>query len=113
MGHKDIITSLLALVLMIIIACDTSIDSKEDTFIVFPECEPIIFDDYLLSETILCPVIRILAFEEYCLISEYAAATIDQLKAITVEKVIPGDLTELPYLPEPMEMQLFYANLVF
>ena len=51
MGHKDIITSLLALVLMIIIACDTSIDSQDN------------------------------------------------------------DLDAS--IPEPMEMQLFYANLVF
>ncbi len=153
MMHKFILTGLLASALIIVTACDTTIDpqdgatdestpeqiyyendnisfyypsliaqginteiieaSKEGTFIEYPEYLQISFEDYLISERTLSPVIEIFPLEEYYLLSDDAAATIDILETIIAKKAITDNIIELPYLPWPGAAQQFYANVDF
>jgi len=88
-----------------------SIDaSEEDAFIEYPEYKLISFDDYLLTGTFLGPIIQIFPLEEYLVLSDHTAETIEKLKTITAEKAIADNITELPYLPWPNAAQQFYAN---
>lgn len=92
------------------ISAETIDASKEGAFIAYPASILISLEDYIITETLLSPGMQVFPLEEYYLLSDDAAATIDRLKAITAGKEIADDLIELPYLPEPLAVQKFFSN---
>ncbi len=95
------------------ISSETIDASEEDAFIEYPEHKLIYFDDYLLSGTFFRPIVQIFPLEEYLVLSDHTAETIETLKAITAKKAIADNIIELPYLPWPSAAQQFYANVEF
>jgi len=92
------------------ISSETIDASKEGAFIEYPAYILKSLEDYIIYETSLSPGMQIFPLEEYYLLSDDAAATIDRLKAIIAGKETADNLIELPYLPEPLAAQQFFAN---
>lgn len=87
--------------------------SDEDAFIIYPEHKRVSFNDYLLSDTLISPQIQIFSFEEYLIFNDCNTKIIKQTELILDRQSFPEDVIEAPFVPQPMAVQMFYANLDF
>lgn len=87
--------------------------SDEDAFIAYPEHKKISFSEYLLVDTMISPIIQIFPLDEYLAINGYNAEIIEQTKLILARQSYPDNIIEVPFVPQPMAAQIFYANFYF
>ncbi len=76
----------------------------------YPSYRRIEFENYILKDSFLSPVLIIYPLAEYRLLSNYAESVISSLEDILDRRQIPEKERELPFLPDMNAGQQFYSN---